>query len=242
MNTMSKTQEVKSNIVDISFRNTTMSNTTEETKKEKNITPKTLQQLVQPIRNINDIRKCEQYFLNKQEYRNNAIFICGIAFGLRASDLLSLKIKDVLNNDKNTFKKSFMLIEKKTKKKNTILITNIVIDALELYFCSLEDFDLNDYLFKSRKGTNEPIKVRSLWKILNTMANDLCFDFNIGTHSLRKTFGYTIISQNKDNAEILISLQQLFKHSSPEITLRYTGVEEDKLNELRNNLSNYLKY
>ena len=46
MNTMPNTQEVKSNIVDISFRNTTMSNTTEETKKEKNITPKTLQQYV----------------------------------------------------------------------------------------------------------------------------------------------------------------------------------------------------
>jgi integrase len=46
---------------------------------------------------------------------------------------------------------------------------------------------------------------------------------DIGTHTLRKTFGYHHYQQNKDVA----ILQQIFNHSSPSITLRYIGINQD---------------
>ena len=50
---------------------------------------------VEPIRNVKDINKIKQYLLGKKNKRDYCIFVVGINVGLRAGDLLSLKIKDV---------------------------------------------------------------------------------------------------------------------------------------------------
>ena len=47
----------------------------------------------------------------------------------------------------------------------------------------------------------------------------------IGTHSMRKTFGYHHYQQFKD----VVILQKIFNHSSPQITLRYIGIEQDQI-------------
>jgi integrase len=47
----------------------------------------------------------------------------------------------------------------------------------------------------------------------------------IGTHTLRKTFGYHFYQQTKDVA----MLQEIFNHSSPAITLKYIGVNQDSM-------------
>lgn len=45
----------------------------------------------------------------------------------------------------------------------------------------------------------------------------------VGTHTLRKTFGYWHYKQYKDVA----ILQDIFNHSAPSITLRYIGINDD---------------
>ena len=49
----------------------------------------------------------------------------------------------------------------------------------------------------------------------------------IGTHSLRKTFGY-IQHQNGTSIELI---QRMLNHSSPEITLAYIGITRDDMDE-----------
>ena len=48
---------------------------------------------------------------------------------------------------------------------------------------------------------------------------------NVGTHTMRKTFGYHHYQQFKDVA----ILQYILNHSSPSITLRYIGIEQDNI-------------
>ena len=48
---------------------------------------------------------------------------------------------------------------------------------------------------------------------------------NLGTHSLRKTFGYHYYQKTNDIA----ILQDIFNHSDPAITLRYIGINEDTI-------------
>ena len=55
----------------------------------------------------------------------------------------------------------------------------------------------------------------------------------IGTHTLRKTFGYWFYKETKDIA----LLQQLFNHSSPSITLKYIGINQDVLDTALDNFS-----
>lgn len=62
------------------------------------------------------------------------------------------------------------------------------------------------------------------YKILREAADYVSLD-GIGTHTLRKTFGYHFYQQYKDPA----LLQEIFNHSSEEITLRYIGVNQDMM-------------
>ena len=54
----------------------------------------------------------------------------------------------------------------------------------------------------------------------------------IGTHTLRKTFGYHAYIKTKNIALI----QKLLNHSSPSVTLRYIGITQDDLDNVYLNL------
>ena len=54
---------------------------------------------------------------------------------------------------------------------------------------------------------------------------------NLGTHTLRKTFGFHYYNQTGDIA----TLMQMFNHSKEEVTLRYIGITQEKMNEARRN-------
>ena len=47
----------------------------------------------------------------------------------------------------------------------------------------------------------------------------------IGTHTMRKSFGYHHYQQYKDVA----LLQEIYNHSSPSITLKYIGINQDNI-------------
>ena len=47
---------------------------------------------------------------------------------------------------------------------------------------------------------------------------------NIGTHTLRKTFGYHAYQTGAD----LTVIQDIFNHSAPRVTLRYIGINRDQ--------------
>ena len=58
---------------------------------------------------------------------------------------------------------------------------------------------------------------------MNTAAEAVGIDYPIGTHTMRKTFGYWHYRQHRDVA----LLQQIFGHSAPSVTLRYIGIDDD---------------
>ena len=67
--------------------------------------------------------------------------------------------------------------------------------------------------------------------ILKTDGKAVGLQDKIGTHTLRKTFGYHHYKKFKDIA----ILQKIFNHSNPTITLRYIGIEQDQIDESYNN-------
>ena len=64
------------------------------------------------------------------------------------------------------------------------------------------------------------------YRILNQAARQVGLS-DIGTHTLRKTFGYHFYQRTKDVA----LLQKVFNHSSPSITLRYIGIDQDVIDK-----------
>jgi Site-specific recombinase XerD len=171
---------------------------------------------VQPIRDLDKIEAMKRELL-KSGSRNYILFVMGINTGLRISDLLPLKVNDVRNRSHIT------IIENKTGKQKRHLLSNIK-SELDQYILDMND---DDYLFQSRNGENKPIQRYQAYNILNNAARKVGINEEIGTHTMRKTFGYHFYQKTKDVA----LLQNLFNHSSPSVTLRYIGINQDILDE-----------
>ncbi|MGG3448645.1 site-specific integrase [Domibacillus aminovorans] len=168
---------------------------------------------VQPIRETEKIEDVKEYFKEESE-RNYLLFLMGINTGLRISDILKLRVSDVRDHH-------IILREQKTGKQKWIRITPALRREINNYIGSKDDVE---YLFKSRQGKNKPIGRSMAYKILQRAASEFRLK-DIGTHTLRKTFGYHFYQQTKDVA----MLQEIFNHSSPDITLRYIGVNQDSM-------------
>lgn len=181
---------------------------------------------VEPIRDVKKIKSIKTLLKARSE-RDHLMFVLGINSGLRVSDILDMKIKDVINKD-GTFKKSHSLVEIKTGKSKTYPYADNVVQAIKDYIESLEDYKLSDYLFKSRQGSNSPISRQQAWRMLNDVATQVGISDNIGTHTLRKTFGYHAY---RAGTRIAL-LQQLFNHSAPSMTLRYIGITQDEMDDV----------
>ncbi|MBW9159697.1 tyrosine-type recombinase/integrase [Clostridium sp. FP2] len=198
---------------------------------------------VEPIRNIKTIKNIRS-ILKSQSVRNELLFIFGINVGLRISDILKLKIEDLVKTNFKTVKDYVIITEKKTGKTKKFYIGDIVKKVIENYIKELPNLEMSNYVFQSRKGENMPITRQQTYRILNNAAEmiglveksekGVLMSGEIGTHTLRKTFGYHAY-QNGSSLELLMDI---FNHSSKTQTLRYIGITEEQKKEvyLRSNL------
>jgi integrase len=167
---------------------------------------------VEPIRDKNKIEMVKR-ILKKHSSRDYLLFLLGINSGLRISDILKLKVSDVKN------KKYIELNEQKTGKYKRFPITNSYKNILEDYIVGKNS---DEWLFSSQKG-NHPITRIQAYRIICNACSEAGITTKIGTHTLRKTFGYHFYYKTKDVA----LLQCIFNHSAPSVTLRYIGINQD---------------
>lgn len=170
-------------------------------------------------------------------HRNKLLFLVGMNIGIRASDLRNLQFDFFLNED-GSFKDIYVLQpmkQRKQKKFVKIFFNQTVRTAINNYISMYPTENLDDYLFASRKGA-EPITVQSLWRIVKETASEAGIKQNIGSHSLRKTFGYWAWREAEDKNKALITLQQIFKHSDSLTTMRYIGLLDDEISEMFNSI------
>lgn len=186
-------------------------------------------QFVQPIRDRKKIDQIKK-LLKAQNHRDYVLFVLGINSGLRVSDLLNLKVSDV-RDEQGEIKDRVTLREKKTGKAKDFPIGKTSQKALKEYFssCTLVD---DQPLFPSRKGDGSLGRSQA-YRIINSVARGAGIEDKIGTHTLRKTFGYHAYKMGMD----LSVIQKLLNHSSPSVTLAYIGITQDDLDSVYLNLN-----
>ncbi len=166
-----------------------------------------------------------------QEYRMSLLIGCGSFFGLRISDLLTLTWSMLLDSD------SFIIIEKKTKKRREIKVNYGFQKHILDCYKKLNIKDKNEKCFISRKRTVYSVqRINNLFKEIKVKYNLKVEHFS--THSMRKTFGRKIVEASKENSEFaLIKLAELFNHADVQTTRRYLGLRSEELLEAYNLLS-----
>lgn len=182
---------------------------------------------VEPIRDMKKIEAMKKILLADRTFgkRNHLLFVFGINSGLRISDILSMTIADVATA-KGKVRKQVTIKEKKTGKNKTFVLNKNITAVLQEYLDEIPELSPDAPLFKSRKGNRALSRVQA-WEILTNAAKAIGIE-NMGTHSLRKTFGYHAYRAGYG----IEKLQEVFNHSSPAITKRYIGITQDEINEI----------
>lgn len=180
---------------------------------------------VQPLRTKEQVNKfIKELGMSQNGLRDQLLFKIGVSTGLRCGDLVALKVEQVKN------KTQFKIREGKTKKERNVYLKNLMED-ISNYIDTLPTGTV--YLFPSRKGDSH-ITTTQAYRIITNAGKMLGFDY-VGTHTMRKTFGYTYYQETRDVA----TLMEIFNHSSQKITLRYIGITEESIENSIKNISFY---
>lgn len=171
---------------------------------------------VQPITDPDLIEAIKGFYL-KRNKRDWFLFVFGTNIGLRITDMLEFKVKDIRGKDEVPIR------EGKTKKEKLIPINPWLKGIITEY---TKGMSLNDYLFASRQkdkhGIQKPITRERAYRILRDAADHFGLE-KIGCHSMRKTYGHFLYEKEKDVA----LLMYVFNHSTEKITMRYIGKNQE---------------
>lgn len=173
--------------------------------------------------------------LRKISAREYAVAVIGFTWGLRVGDILALRAKDILklHHNKARIVDELRLIEQKTGKKSApCVVTGEVNTALQLYFKGRRIGIDDSPLFVSRKkgpgGAPKPISRWQVCRNFKRAAEAAQLDTEeVGTHTMRKTFGRRMIEQGKPIEKVMLHLN----HSSTVVTKKYLGITEDELRQ-----------
>lgn len=167
-----------------------------------------------PQRFISDII---DYLKCNDRYRDLCLIMIGINTGLRISDILELRVRDVKS------KRSIQVRCKKTGKIQRVEINNTLRNFLDKY---TEYKPNHEYLIKSRKGFNNPIGRIQAYRIIK----DICYEVfgidQVGTHSLRKTYAMKLYTNSNNDLGLV---QEALGHESSKDTVKYLGIDKERV-------------
>lgn len=199
----------------------------------------------EPIRSQDEFNLLTTYLrTNGRPYnrkRNYALFVCGVTLGLRVSDLLRLTVDDVWDCEHNHPRRHAVIINKKTHKRTTDLITPMAAGAITELIEEMRSRTVGVLkpgwpLFqsmRSTKGVPQPLDETQVWRILNGAAKECGIESHVSTHTMRKTYGYaankTMTQAGIPAAQVMEALQNKYHHSSQSITMRYIGLGQEQI-------------
>lgn len=164
-------------------------------------------------------------------YKMSLLIALGCFTGLRISDILALRWKQILHVSE------FSVIEKKTGKQRTLRLNPQLQRHISECYERIEPIGTSAPILVSQKGTIFTIQR------INVMLKEIKRRYhlrvgNFSCHSLRKTFGRQVYTMSGDSAELaLVKLMELFNHSSIAITKRYLGLRQEEILETYDVLS-----
>ena len=179
---------------------------------------------VDPIRDKRKIVDIKNKLKTEKSPRNYLLFTLGINTAFRISDILKLKVKDILDDNKDIRRHIYMR-QQKTGKELRPKINESMIEAIKYYLKNTNIQDPEDYLFTSDRSNGSLSKVQC-WNLVNNWTREVGLEGNYGTHTLRKTWGY----QARQAGMPMELISEKLGHTSIAVTRRYLGITQDEVN------------
>jgi integrase/recombinase XerD len=160
------------------------------------------------------------------QIRNRAMIEVLYSSGLRVSELISLRLKDI------SLEAGYILCRGKGSKERLVPLGEPAIQAVRSYLNGsqqrLAGKKSSDILFLNSRG--QQLTRQGFWQILKQWAHEHGLDQNISPHMLRHSFATHLL----DNGADLRSVQELLGHSDISTTQIYTHLTRKRILEVFN--------
>lgn len=201
----------------------------------------------EPIKSEENIDRMIQWCLDRGKIRDAVILVFGFNLGLRVSDLLTLRYKDIFDESGEP-RDHIVITEQKTRNTKSMVVPRVlytnkaVQQAAKLMLktrrASGAYFSWNEYLFVSEanhkayvEGYCKALNKSNAYRMIRSVGRKNGVTSRISTHTMRKTFGYFVTEKLPDRMKktgsSALVLQKIFHHSSMSTTMRYIGVDDD---------------
>jgi integrase len=164
--------------------------------------------------------------------RDRALFLLGVKSGFRISELLSLRLLDVMRAGRLLDRVS--VARKNMKKKVEGRSVLLHAQAREALLVWIEQLRGNGYMtsdtfvFQSRKGRNAAMSRVQAYRVLQEAYERAGVAGNTGTHSMRKTFANNV---HEKLGRDLLKTQKALGHKNINSTVSYLSFKQEEIDE-----------
>ena len=159
----------------------------------------------------------------KEEIRNKLIIELLYSTGIRVSELINIKMKDI------DIKENQITILGKGNKERIVLFGKEAKKTLKLYISNFqEEFKGNIKEHYLLTINNKPLTTNKVRLIVKEVLRKSCLNINISPHTIRHTFATHLL----DNGADLKTVQELLGHENLKTTAIYTHISNEKLKQV----------
>lgn len=178
-----------------------------------------------------DMKLIQQYFADKGQWLHYMMFVLSCNMARRNGDMRSLTWRHFFNPSTGKFRENLLEItEEKTDKFSSPRINSAVRAAITLYLektgCDPSEDGYSAPICKQLSGNykGRVMSYSCCLKAIKKAAEAVGIEYNVGTHSARKTFGATSRMLHPNDTNGMELLQTIYNHTEASVTNRYIGL------------------
>jgi integrase len=147
--------------------------------------------------------------LREKHDKYEILFLFGVETGLRVSDILRLRIRDIKTN--------MAVRETKTGKDKRFMLSANLLSRINQYALRTHLHRSDAFIPSSRTNKKTPLSRVQAYRVIKACAEASGVSENVGTHSMRKTYAKRLYATTGS----LDAVKEAMGHKYIETTLRY---------------------
>lgn len=195
---------------------------------------------------IEDMKKMIAYFAENEMWAHYLIFVMSCNMARRIGDTLSLTWEHIFFPETGKMRTDLLeIMEDKTDKLANPRINTACRKAIELYIektgCDPSENGYKGFVFMQLTGTHKGnvMTADGYRKALKKAAVAVGIEYNVGTHSPRKTFGKMSRMLHPGDYDSMELLQTIYNHSDSKTTKYYIGLTKQKVDKYYDDMGTF---
>lgn len=197
---------------------------------------------------IKDMQKMINYFIDNEMWIHYLAFTLSCNMARRVGDMLSLRWNNFFDPRTGNFRQDILEIkEQKTDKLANPKINQACRNAIQLYIektgCDVTKDNYSVPVFMQLSGTHKGtvLSDSGYLKAIKKVAGKVGIEYNVGTHSPRKTFGMMSRMLHPSDYNSMELLQTIYNHRDTKTTNHYIGLTKKEVDKYYDDMGSFFE-